>query len=265
MKITSRKNPAVTAFRELNRDRKKRGEERLFNIEGVRLCLEAVRSGIKIVNAFVSESAAEKYPDAYKELCEKTEPVMIDDDISSYISDTKTPQGMFITAEMLDSRSKMSKIEKGRFLLLDGLQDTGNIGTVIRTCDALGMSGLILSPECADIYSPKVVRGAMGSLFRLPFIVAPLTGIIGDMRADGYDIYAAVPDKNAESIDSVQFGEKCAFIIGNEGNGISEPVIQAAGKSIYIPIENAESLNAAVAAAIFCNEIRRQLAQTHKI
>ena len=257
MIISSRKNPAVMRFRKLNGDRKLRGEEKLFNIEGVRLCCEAVRNGVEPVSAFVTETAAEKYPDAYAELCRVCSPELITDDIGSYISDTKSPQGMFITAKMLDNSRKMCTIECGRLMLLDGLQDAGNIGTIIRTCDALGIGGVVLSPDCADIYSPKVVRGAMGSLFRLPFAATPLPCFIAGLQADGYTVYAAVPDRNAESIDDVRFPEKCAVIIGNEGNGVSHEVIKAAGKSIYIPIENAESLNAAIAAAIFCNEMRK--------
>ena len=257
MIISSRKNPAVAKFRELNRERKTREAEGLFNIEGVRLCEEAVNAGIEIETAFVAETAARKYADAYDTLCGACEPVMITDDIASYISDTKTPQGMFITAKMLDNSEKMCKIECGRYILLDGLQDAGNIGTIIRSCDALGISGAVLSPDCADIYSPKVVRGAMGSLFRLPFAVTPLPCFIAGLQAEGYSVYAAVLDRNAQSIDDVRFPKKCAVVIGNEGNGVSEAVIAAAGKSIYIPIENAESLNAAVAAAIFCNELRK--------
>ena len=257
MIISSRKNPAVMRFRELNRERKTRDALGLFNIEGVRLCCEAVRNGVETVSAFVTQTAAEKYPEAYKELCEACSPDLITDDIGSYISDTKSPQGMFITAKKLDNTAKMCTIESGRLILLDGLQDAGNIGTIIRTCDALGMSGAALSPDCADIYSPKVVRGAMGSLFRLPITVTPLPRFIADIQADGYEVYAAVPDRNAQNIDDVRFPEKCAVIIGNEGNGVSGEVIKAAGKSIYIPIENAESLNAAIAAAIFCNELRK--------
>ena len=257
MIISSRKNPAVAHFRELNRERKTREAERLFNIEGVRLCEEAVRAGLEITAAFVTETAAKKYPEVFAKLCSVCSPDIITDDIGAYISDTKSPQGMFATAKMLDNSGKMCTIECGRLILLDGLQDAGNIGTIIRTCDALGMGGAVLSPDCADIYSPKVVRGAMGSLFRLPFAVTPLPCFIAGLQAEGYTVYSAVLDKSAQSIDEVRFPEKCAVVIGNEGNGVSGEVIKASGRSIYIPIENAESLNAAIAAAIFCNEMRK--------
>ncbi|MBR5087875.1 MAG: RNA methyltransferase [Ruminiclostridium sp.] len=258
MIISSRKNPALARYRELDRDRKCRERERMFNIEGVRLCTEAVNAGVRIVSAFVTESAVTKYPEAYSALCAVCTPTVIADDLGSYISDTKTPQGLFVTAQMLDNSGKMSKIECGRYILLDGLQDAGNIGTILRTAEALGMSGAVLSPDCADIYSPKVVRGAMGSLFRLPTAVTPLPEFIEELRGDGYTVYAAILDSSAKSLYETDFPEKCAVVIGNEGNGVSRGVINACDSGIYIPIEGAESLNAAIAAAIFCAEIKRQ-------
>ena len=257
MIISSRKNPAVTRFRELNRERRERGSSGCFNLEGVRICCEAVQEKLVIVSALVTETAAEKYPEAYAQLRAVCSPEIITDDIGSYISDTKSPQGFFITAKKLDNSAKMCKINSGRLMLLDGLQDAGNIGTIIRTCDALGIDGLVLSPECADVYSPKVVRGAMGSLFRLPFTVAPLPCFIAGLQSEGFSVYAAILDRNAKPLPDMRFPENCAVVIGNEGNGVSDAVISAADGGIYIPIENAESLNAAAAAAIFCYALRR--------
>lgn len=257
MIISSRKNPSVLHFRELNRERKTREAERLFNIEGVKVCIEAVRAGLTVVNAFVTETAVKKYPDAYEELCRFAEPTVITDELGQFISDTKSPQGFFITAGMLDNSQKMSTIECGRSLILDGLQDAGNVGTIIRTCDAFGLDGVILSPECADIYSPKVVRSAMGSLFRLPAAVAEPSAAVARMRASGTAVYAAVLNKDARPLGSEELPERCAVVIGNEGSGVSEAVIKAADECIYIPIVNAESLNASVAAAIFCYRLRK--------
>lgn len=256
MIISSRKNPAVSFYRELNRERKTRERERLFTVEGVKLCTEALRAGLTITSAMVTETAAKKYPDAFGEISAEFEPVIITDDIGAYISDTKTPQGFFFVAEMPGAHEKICG--NGRYIILDGLQDSGNIGTIIRTCDALGTEGLILSPDCADVYSPKVVRSAMGSLFRLPFEVTELVPRIAEMRENGTAVFAAMPDSSARSIDEVTLPESCAVIIGNEGNGVSEEVLNAADGNIYIPISGAESLNAAVAAAIFCNEMRKR-------
>ena len=255
MIISSRKNPAVSFYRELNRERKTRERERLFTVEGVKLCTEALRAGLTITSAMVTETAAKKYPDAFGEISAEFEPVIITDDIGAYISDTKTPQGFFFIAEMPRGEKTAPG---GRYIILDGLQDSGNIGTIIRTCDALGTDGLILSPDCADIYSPKVVRSTMGSLFRLPFEVTELVPRIEEMKKNGTAVFAAMPDSSAQSIDEVKLPKSCAVIIGNEGSGVSEEVLNCANGNIYIPISGAESLNAAVAAAIFCNEMRRR-------
>ncbi len=256
MIISSRKNPLIARYRLLNSDKRVRDEWELFNIEGVRLCEEAVAAGLLIETAFITETAVSKYPETYKKLCEVREPVVITDELGGYIADTKSPQGVFITAVQPVGFAGFDPADNGRYILLDGLQDSGNIGTIIRTADAFGISGVILSPDCADVWSPKVVRGAMGSLFRLPIMTQRLPEFIERLRAGGFSVSAAVLDKDARSIDTVRFSDKCAIVIGNEGNGVSEAVIQAAGSSIYIPIENAESLNAAVAASIFCYEMR---------
>ena len=258
MIISSRKNPAVMLFRELNKERRAREREGKFNIEGAKLCGEAIDAGLTITNAFITEEAEKKYPDISRKIRDVLEPAVITDDIASYISDTKTPQGIFLTAQTLDKDEKMCKIYSMKYILLDGLQDSGNVGTIIRTCDALGIGRVVMSPDCADVYSPKVVRSAMGSLFRVNVQTAPLPCFIAGLQADGYTVYAAVLDRKAESIESAAFPDKCAVVIGNEGSGVSQDVINAAGKSIYIPIENAESLNASVAAALFCYEMRRK-------
>lgn len=259
MNISSRKNQLVTHFRKLVRERSYRTECGEFPVEGARLCLEALECGLEITSFMVTESAQAKYREIVSAISEEFTPDIINDDISAYISDTKSPQGIFITAKMLDKPIEMGKIEKGgKYILLDGLQDTGNIGTIIRTCDALGVDGVILSPDCADIYSPKIVRSAMGSLFRLPVMITELTEIIPLLKDSGYDVYAAVLDEEARSISGVSFGTKAAAVIGNEGNGVSAAVINAAENKLYIPIQGAESLNAAVAASIISWEMTRR-------
>lgn len=257
MIVSSRKNPAVTAYRELNSDRKNRERKRKFNIEGVRLCEEAADAGLKITAAFISESAETKYPEVCGVIRERIEPLIITDELASYISDTKSPQGVFLTAE-IPAKQLRTDGENCRILLLDGLQDPGNVGTVIRTGEALGIDGVMLSPECADVWSPKVVRSAMGSLFRLPIAVAPLPERIPELQKKGFTVFAAVLDRNASGIHETEFPARCAVIIGNEGNGVSPEVINSADGNIYIPISSAESLNASVAAAIFCYEMRNR-------
>ncbi len=258
MNISSRKNSQVTHFRNLVRDRSYRLECGEFPVEGARLCLEALNCGLEITSFLVTETAKTKYPEIVSAISEEFTPDIINDDISAYISDTKTPQGVFITAKMFDSPVNITK--GGKFILLDGLQDTGNIGTVIRTCDALGIDGVVLSKDCADIYSPKIVRSAMGSLFRLPVMITDLADFISELKNNSFSVYAAVLDETAKSISDISFESSIAVVIGNEGNGVSEKVINASENKLYIPIKGAESLNAAVAASIISWEMtRRQL------
>ncbi len=259
MIISSRKNQLVTHFRNLVRERSYRHECGEFAIEGARLCLEALNSGLVITSFLVTENAKEKYSEIVDAISEEFTPDIINEDISAYISDTKSPQGVFITAKTLDKNESFGKIENGgKYIILDNLQDSGNIGTIIRTCDALGIDGVILSPDCADIYSPKIVRSAMGSLFRLPVIIAELTEIIQSMKEKGFTVYSAVLDETAQRINELNLGENTAVVIGNEGNGVSEAVTQACEKKLYIPISSAESLNAAVAASIISWEMTRR-------
>ncbi len=259
MIISSRKNPLVTHFRNLVRERSYRYECGEFPVEGARLCLEALNSGLEITSFIITENAKEKYSGIVSAISEEFTPDIINEDISAYISDTKSPQGVFITAKMLDKNDLSGKIiNGGKYIILDNLQDSGNIGTIIRTCDALGVDGVILSPDCADIYSPKIVRSAMGSLFRLPVIIAELTEIITDMKAKGFTVYSAVLDETAQSISEITLDGNTAVVIGNEGNGVSGAVTEACGKKLYIPISGAESLNAAVAASIISWEMTRR-------
>lgn len=259
MNISSRKNSLVAHFRKLVKERSYRFECGEFPIEGARLCLEALNSGLTITSFLITESAKEKYPEIVSAISEEFTPDIINDDISAYISDTKSPQGIFITAKILDKPVQSGKIEKGgKYIILDGLQDTGNIGTIIRTCDALGIDGVILSPDCADIYSPKIVRSAMGSLFRLPVYITELTELIALLKENNFSVYASVLDETARTVSEVEFTDKTAVIIGNEGNGVSKEVIEKAENKLYIPIKNAESLNAAIAASIISWEMTRR-------
>ena len=161
----------------------------------------------------------------------------------------------FMTLKRLDKSFDLRKIVNGKYILLDSLQDSGNIGTIIRTAEALGVSGVIMSPDCADIYSPKTVRSAMGSLFRLPVYRCELTETISAMKEAGFGVYAAVLNEGAEKAGSTDLSGNAAVVIGNEGSGVSEAVIKCCTGGIYIPIERAESLNASVAAAILCWEM----------
>ena len=145
-----------------------------------------------------------------------------------------------------------------RLVLLDGVQDPGNVGTMIRTAEALGFDGAVLSPECADIWSPKSLRASMGSILRLPCISCGLAQMIAELQSGGFVVYGAMLDDTAARLGEVRFPERAAAVIGSEGRGISPETAAACDRGLYIPITGAESLNAAAAAAMIMWELSKR-------
>ncbi len=256
MVITSRKNDAVKRFRELLREKKLRDSEGVFAVEGDHLCGELARCGSRINTALVTENAASRYPQTFTALHRAEELVVISQEVAEYISDTKAPQGLFAIAEKPHSAGIPDGA--GRLVLLDGVQDPGNVGTILRTAEALGFDGVVLSPECADIWSPKTLRASMGSVFRLPCIIGGLEGIITGLKDDGFRVYGSMLDSSAAKLGEIEFPERAAVVIGSEGAGISREVAGACDQAVYIPISGAESLNAGAAAAILLWELSRR-------
>lgn len=255
MELTSRKNDTVRRFKELARDKKLRDEMGVFVAEGDHLCGEAVSCGLEIVTALYTEKAREKYPQAVEKLIAAAESsAVISQDIAEYISDTKAPQGLF--AEI--RRSEFSQPADGRLVILDGVQDPGNVGTIIRTAEAFGIAGVLLSPKCADILSPKVLRASMGSVFRLPCILCDVPQAVTELREKGYAVYGSMLDETAQKLGDIRFGTKAAVVIGSEGGGITEETKAACTGGLYIPITGAESLNAAAAATVMIWELSKQ-------
>lgn len=225
----------------------------MFAAEGDHLCGELVRSGIKARLAVYTKKAAEKYPDTVLALCASANAVEITDELAGYISDTKAPQGLFVAAEL---PGETMPDDAGRIIVLDGVQDPGNVGTIIRTAEALGIDGAVLCGDCADIWSPKTLRASMGSTFRLPVVRAEYSEL--NVLLDDFLIYAAMLDKTALKLGDVEFPTRTAVVIGSEGSGISAEMRRMCDHSVYIPIQGAESLNAAVAAAILMWAIKNK-------
>ena len=144
-------------------------------------------------------------------------------------------------------------------LVLENIQDPGNLGTIFRTAEAAGATGIVLSKDCVDLYNPKVIRSTMGAIFRIPFIYTDdLIGTIDELKREGITVYAAHL-KGENSYDMEDYKTACAFLIGNEGNGLPEETAACADRKILIPMEGgAESLNAAVASAVLMFEAGRQ-------
>lgn len=251
--ISSRQNVNVRLIRELLRNKSLRDEQGLFAAEGDHLCGELVHSGIRVRLAAYTQKAAEKYPDTVRALCGSVNAVEITDELAGYISDTKAPQGLFVLAEVPEAALPNNA---ERVIVLDGVQDPGNVGTIIRTAEALGIDGVVLCANCADMWSPKTLRASMGSAFRLPVVRSERSEL--SALLNGFSIYAAMLDKTALKLGDVEFPTRTAVVIGSEGSGISAEMRRMCDHSVYIPIQGAESLNAAVAAAILMWAIKNK-------
>ena len=263
--ITSTANAQVKELVKLMKKSRARDEAQVFLIEGPRMAGELADDpgwSRKIGKIYLSESYAERNGQE-KEKLERTAPVeILADPVFAHVSGTKTPQG--ILAVVKRRAYDMSDIlgadsANALVLVLDNLQDPGNLGTIFRTAEAAGVTGIILSRDCVDIYNPKVVRSTMGALFRMPFLyVDDLPGTIGELKDAGIQVYAAHL-KGERAYDQEDYRTGCAFLIGNEGNGLRDEVAECADHYVIIPMQGkAESLNAAVAAAVLMFEAGRQ-------
>lgn len=261
MEISSKDNPLIGEIRQLNTQAKHRQKLGRFVIEGVRLCDDAARSNARILTFVYTERAKAQYREVWENVHTVAErSVCIAEKLLPLIADTKTPQGFFAVCENVvrpftDSALKAS----GKYLALENVQDPANMGTVIRTAEAMGLDGLLLSADCCDVTSPKVVRGSMGGIFRLPMAVCDaFDRAIPRWQTAGFAVYACVPDRAADSIRTVSFKQGGIALIGNEASGLKPATIATATRSITIPMDgNAESLNAAVAASIVAWEMTR--------
>ncbi len=199
--ITSRSNPLIKQYVKLCLSKSERKQSGLFTVEGIKLCLEAFTENVTIKTLLVTDKALSKYADMLKPVLDPdVETFVISDEIASKISDTKTPQGVFAMCNVLDNTLEMDKIYNGGYYIcLCQLQDPANLGAIIRTAEALGVDGVLLSADSCDIYNPKSVRSTMGSLFRMPIMITEdTTQLLLDLTAKGVNTYAAVVDKSAK-------------------------------------------------------------------
>ena len=255
--LTSKDNPQIKNAVKFKKSAKFRKQSGCFIAEGVRVCVDAYLSGAVIDAFFVTEAAKNKNPGEFEKLDGYAlNTYMISPELFALISDTQTPQGFLCVIKRLDKSEEFDTIKNGgKFLALENIQDPNNLGTILRTAEAFGVSGVILTSDCCDVYNPKVVRGSMGAVFRLPMIE---TDSLPEFFADntGLKTYASVVDGSAEKVTDVVFEEPCAVVIGNEGNGITQMTADSCGKKITIPMNGkAESLNASVAAAVLIWEM----------
>ena len=263
--ISSRNNPTVKWAATLS-DKKGRDAARSFIVEGKKLVFEALENFLPVTHIFVAESKKTTYfPEIMRFFKEKfydgTKISVLSDSAFEKISTEKAPQGIISVIKYLDFFQELDIIYKEDFFLkvseraiiLSSVRDPGNLGSVIRSAVAFGAKHIILSSDSADIYNPKTVRAAMGSLFKVKVTyVKNLEAFVRAARENGRRVFAAELTDGAKSLSELDVLNNDLFIIGNEGHGIEKEISGACTASVYIPIsELTESLNAAVAAGIF--------------
>ena len=243
-RITSRKNPLLVKIRKLaagsGRDRREAGE---YLGDGVKLLEEALKWRAPLTTVVVSEEV--EPPDLPRE----TRAVQVPRDVMETISPMNAPQGALFLAS-LPNTALPERLEGGRYLILDGLQDPGNVGTVLRTANALGVDVVALLGNCADLWHPKTVRATMGAVFRQRTLVADLAGLLDFLEAQDLPLYGAALSPEARDVRRVDLRRACVAV-GSEGQGLSRELLGRCQGQVILPMEpGSESMNAAVAAAL---------------
>lgn len=255
--ITTVKNQQIKNIIKLMKSSKDRKEQGIFLVEGVRICKEIPASLNPMF--YVSEEYYLNKKQEVLDIVNGKEYELVTKEVFDKISDTKSPQGILALVKQPEYTLKeLQKEENPMLMILENIQDPGNLGTMIRSSEAAGITAVILSKDTVDIFNPKVIRATMGSIFRVPFILnQDMNEVVTWLKEKEITTYAA----HLDGTDFYQedFKKPTAFFIGNEGNGLSAELTKAANKKIKIPMSgNVESLNAAIAATILAYEGKRQ-------
>ena len=241
------------------RERKKNKE---YVVEGVRMVSEVPAD--LLVKIYMSERFHSNNPEYVHELVKKQgissdNIEIVADNVFDRMSQTQTPQGIMAVVRMKDSSISDMLTDNPLLILVENLQDPGNLGTILRTAEGAGVTGILMDRECVDIYNPKTIRSTMGSVYRMPFVyVEDLGKGIQDLKDKGITTYAAHLE-GKHSYDEENLTNPCAFLIGNEGNGLRREIADMADCYIKIPmLGQVESLNAAIASSVLMFEAARQ-------
>lgn len=242
-RITSRQNPLMAHIRKLASSRAYRNEAGEYLGDGVKLLGEAARWGASLTTVvFTAGTALPPLPTEVRV-------VEVPEGLMASISPMEAPQGVLFLARQPDLRLP-EKLTGNRYLALEGVQDPGNVGTILRTADAFGADGLLLLEGCADLYNPKTVRASMGAVFRCPAWRCTLGELTERLTLAGLPLYGAA--LREDTVDARQMDWKRAVIlVGSEGRGLSQTALDACTATVKIPMTHrCESLNAAAAAAV---------------
>lgn len=256
--IESRQNSALRHLARLGRERKYRRTTGEMLCEGEKMLEEALRSGAKPGVLLVRERAKDNLPDGLLDRAAAAGAALYcaSDALFELASDVETPQNVIFSCKQ-PAWSPQALSGCTQALLLDGVQNPGNLGTILRTAEAFALGAVVLCEGCADPFSPKVVRSTMGAVFRLPCVRLPLADAITQLRGQGMAVYATALHADSVPLGTVPLG-RAAVIIGSEGRGVTQQAIEMSDKRVIIPMHGrAESLNAGVAAAIVIYEMTK--------
>lgn len=267
--ITSRQNPLVSLAAGLA-ERKVRRREGMFRFDGKKLFREALVAELPLYAVLLREENADEILDFVRDLSlpSGVRAVLLPGALFDRISEEKAPEGVICISKTLDKIHKIVTIDKcapekdvlpaGKTLLLESVRDPGNLGTIIRSAKAFGVKNLVLSSDCADLYNPRTIRAAMGTLFtQNVYMTEDLIGVIHALRSRGC-VYAAALREDAVRLGQITFGENDAALVGNEGHGLSDEALAACTDTLYIPMAaGVESLNAGIAASVILWELYR--------
>lgn len=257
--ITSTSNDRIKQIMKYRKSAKERRKQGVFLVEGIRMFVEIPKEWCREV--YMTEEFLEKHKGQLAEyLLSKVE--LVAPHVMEAMTDTKTPQGVISVVSQptysIEEVCMQKEDSEPLILALENLQDPGNLGTIVRTAEGAGVTGIVMSRETVDIYNPKVVRATMGSIFRVPFCyVENLTDWITSMNAEAVGTYSA--HLQGTSFYDFDYQKPTIFCIGNEGNGLTDALSQTTKYKIKIPMMGkVESLNAATAATVLMYEAMRQ-------
>lgn len=247
-KINSLQNVHVKAWKKLQ-TKKGRKQQGMYLLDGWHLVNEAVKAHIPVKTLLITEKQLATDPD----LTKFPALIEISEEVAAHISATVTPQGVFALVVLPAAEDdELAKLDLTRpWLLLDNVQDPGNIGTMVRTADAAGFAGVAFGQGTVDVHQPKVERAMQGSQFHLHLISTDLTTLVERLHADNVPVYGSELNPEAVQYQDVDAPAAFGLVMGNEGNGMSKTLLAQTDQNLYIPIKGrAESLNVAVAAGI---------------
>lgn len=256
--ITSKDNEIVKGIRKL-KDKKYRDENNSYIIEGIKMVEEAIKEKAKIAKVVICEECLQSENMNKKLLYEiaKFDCIYVNKKVFEYLTTVVNPQGIMAVIEKNNSKKDI-KYDEDIILILDGIQDPGNLGTILRTADSVNLKQIILTRDTADVYNPKVIRSTMGAIFRINIIESyNIISTLKEIKRNKFKIIATSLGAE-ESIYDIDYRKK-AIVIGNEANGVSKEILDISDKKVIVPmLGNTESLNASIATGVILYEYVRQ-------